>query len=130
MKVDLVALPIVQGYIDLPEGGQNAFLWRLQDYATKHGFEISGMQLPGNNMAYRFRLVRDDLMLQGISEAKPGTGGFDPLRYGFSFYRNVFKHNKLESDDPYRAEVGRLAADFQAMMASVGSVTITPEKSK
>jgi len=129
MKVELVALPIVEGFIDIPERGQNPFLWRLQDFATKHSFEISGIELPGDNKAYWFTMVRDDLILEGSSEAI-GVTGFNPLHYQFSFSRNYFKHNKLESDDPYRAEVDHLAADFQLMLKPVATVAITPPKAK
>jgi len=56
--------------------------------------------------------------------------GSNPSHYQFEFGRNVFKHNKLESDDPYRAEVDRLVADFKLMMKPVATVIITPQKSK
>ena len=129
MKVELVALPIVQGTIDIAVGGQNPFLWKLQEFATRHGFEISGIELPGNNKSYSFRMVRDDLLLSGTSDAV-GIAGFNPVHYQFFFSRNVYQHNKLESDDPYRAEVDRLAADFQLMLKPVASVAITPPKAK
>jgi len=129
MRVELVALPIVQGTIDIPQGGQNPFLWRLQDFATKHGLKISGIELPGNNKAYSFMMIRDDLILHGGSDPV-GLSGSNPLHYQFAVSRNVFKHNKLESDDPYRAEADRLATDFQEMIKTVGTVTIAPPKAK
>lgn len=130
MKGELVSLAIVQGYVDLPVNGQNPFLWKVKEFASKHGFEFHLMELPGNNKAYSAMLIRDDLLLDCTSETVSAMEGFDPLRYGFAFHRNVFKHNKLESDDPYRPEVDRLVTDFQVMMKPVGAVTITPSKSK